>query len=41
MELERIDEEFSTPMSRSRGRRTEVTSVPERRNPRRSARKKY
>lgn len=41
MELERIDEEFSTPMSRSRGRRTEAASVPERRNPRRSARKKY
>ncbi|GMF29370.1 unnamed protein product [Phytophthora lilii] len=41
MELERIDEEFSTPISRSRGRRTEPASLPVRRNPRRSARHKY
>lgn len=41
MELERIDEEFSTPISRSRGRRDEAASVPVRRNPRRSARHKY
>lgn len=41
MELERIDEEFSTPMDRSRGRRKEAASVPVRRNPRRSARNKY
>ncbi|TYZ61860.1 hypothetical protein PybrP1_011228 [[Pythium] brassicae (nom. inval.)] len=41
MELERIDEEFSTPLSRSRVRRTEAASAPERRNPRRSARTKY
>jgi hypothetical protein len=41
MELERIDEEFSTPISRSRGRRKEPASVPVRRNPRRSARHKY
>lgn len=41
MELERIDEEFSTPIGRSRGRRKEAASVPVRRNPRRSARNKY
>lgn len=41
MELERIDEEFSTPMGRSRIRRTEAASAPVRRNPRRSARDKY
>ncbi|RLN97239.1 hypothetical protein BBJ28_00010390 [Nothophytophthora sp. Chile5] len=41
MELERIDEEFSTPISRSRGRRKEPASAPVRRNPRRSARHKY
>ncbi|KAG7381271.1 hypothetical protein PHYPSEUDO_006242 [Phytophthora pseudosyringae] len=41
MELERIDEEFSTPISRSRGRRKEPASVPVRRNPRRSTRHKY
>lgn len=41
MELERIDEEFSTPIGRSRGRRKEAVSVPVRRNPRRSARTKY
>uniref|UniRef100_H3GBY1 ELYS-like domain-containing protein n=1 Tax=Phytophthora ramorum TaxID=164328 RepID=H3GBY1_PHYRM len=41
MELERIDEEFSTPISRSKGRRKEPASVPVRRNPRRSARHKY
>ncbi|TDH68013.1 hypothetical protein CCR75_003804 [Bremia lactucae] len=38
MELERIDEDFSTPISRLNGRRKEPTSVPVRRNPRRSAR---
>ncbi|CAH0475912.1 unnamed protein product [Peronospora belbahrii] len=41
MELERIDEEFSTPISRSRGRRKEPASAPVRRNPRRSTRQKY
>lgn len=41
MELERIDEEFSTPISRSRGRRKEPASAPVRRNPRRSTRHKY
>lgn len=41
MELERIDEEFSTPMGRSRIRRTEAASAPVRRNPRRSTRNKY
>ncbi|GMF43115.1 unnamed protein product [Phytophthora fragariaefolia] len=41
MEMERIDEEFSTPLSRSRGRRKEPASAPVRRNPRRSARHKY
>ncbi|KAE9034284.1 hypothetical protein PR001_g7852 [Phytophthora rubi] len=41
MELERIDEEFSTPISRSRVRRKEPASAPVRRNPRRSARHKY
>ncbi|ETL99253.1 hypothetical protein L917_03868 [Phytophthora nicotianae] len=41
MELERIDEEFSTPISRSRERRKEPASVPVRRNPRRSARHVY
>ncbi|EEY57992.1 uncharacterized protein PITG_00590 [Phytophthora infestans T30-4] len=41
MELERIDEEFSTPISRSRERRKDPASVPVRRNPRRSARHVY
>ncbi|KAG3111274.1 hypothetical protein PI124_g10012 [Phytophthora idaei] len=41
MELERIDEEFSTPISRSRERRKEPASLPVRRNPRRSARHRY
>ncbi|CAI5719210.1 unnamed protein product [Peronospora destructor] len=41
MELERIEEEFSTPISRSRGRRKEPASAPVRRNPRRSTRQKY
>ncbi|KAK1944897.1 hypothetical protein P3T76_003430 [Phytophthora citrophthora] len=41
MELERIDEEFSTPISRSKERRKEPGSAPVRRNPRRSARHKY
>ncbi|KAG7401501.1 hypothetical protein PHYBOEH_001046 [Phytophthora boehmeriae] len=40
MELERIDEEFSTPISRLHGRRKEPASVPVRRNPRRSTRNK-
>ncbi|KAG1710757.1 hypothetical protein DVH05_013482 [Phytophthora capsici] len=41
MELERIDEEFSTPISRSKERRKDPDSAPVRRNPRRSARHKY
>ena len=41
MELERIEEEFSTPISRSRGRRKEPASAPVRRNPRRATRQKY
>ncbi|CAH0518482.1 unnamed protein product [Peronospora belbahrii] len=41
MEPERIDEEFSTPISRLRGRRKEPASAPVRRNPRRSTRQKY
>ncbi|KAL3671412.1 hypothetical protein V7S43_003338 [Phytophthora oleae] len=41
MELERIDEEFSTPISRSKERRKDPSSAPVRRNPRRSARHKY
>ena len=41
MELERVDDEFSTPVSRPKGQRKQPASVPVRRNPRRSTRQKY
>uniref|UniRef100_A0AAV1V605 ELYS-like domain-containing protein n=1 Tax=Peronospora matthiolae TaxID=2874970 RepID=A0AAV1V605_9STRA len=41
LELERVDDEFSTPVSRPKGQRKQPASVPVRRNPRRSTRQKY